>query len=308
MIDTTACLGASLEAAHLAGRRILAIYQKPFGVATKADQSPVTAADRAAHRVIVDHLIRPDLPSLPVLSEEGKAISYELRKQWEYFWLVDPLDGTKEFIKRNGEFTVNIALVKGQHPVLGVIYIPVSQQFYFAAEGLGAYTFDMAAHHGSRSPGPSQGPIRFDVSQLLSRSTKLAVAAPPGAVEGAESSALTIVGSRSHANEALEAYVRRQKQTGRSVTVVAAGSALKFCRVAEGRAHVYPRFGPTMEWDTAAGQVIVEQAGGSVTEAKDKTPLIYNKENLLNPWFIARAQPAGGSTGQSASTHSGGQP
>lgn len=221
--------------------------------------------------------------SLPVLSEEGKDIPFDERKRWEYFWLVDPLDGTKEFIKRNGEFTVNIALIHKDRPVLGCIYIPVRDTFYFASVNLGAYKLV-----NGKTVTDS-----LSLKELLNSSQKL-----PLSINNAKFSSLnnqsapmgktslTIIGSRSHATKELSEFVERAKKRYVEVEFVSAGSSLKFCLVAEGGADIYPRFGPTMEWDTAAGQAIVEQAEGSVLDTQTKKPLKYNKNNLVNPFFI----------------------
>jgi 3'(2'), 5'-bisphosphate nucleotidase len=243
-----------LETAAAAGKKILDIYDKDFEVFTKDDQSPLTLADQASNDLIVENLTEK-FPDIPVISEENKLLGYEMRKNWEYCWLVDPLDGTKEFIKKNGEFTVNIALIRNGKPVIGLIYIPVHDVFYFAKKGLGSF----------RKTGSEQ-------------EVKIHTTTP--------GKKIIVAGSRSHRSSAMDEYLEKLKKTYREVEFVAAGSALKFTLVAEGKAHVYPRFGPTMEWDTAAGQVIVEEAGGSVRIMDDNTVMGYNRENLLNPNFI----------------------
>ncbi len=216
---------------------------------------------------------------LPVLSEEGKSIPYSERRAWEYFWLVDPLDGTKEFIKKNGEFTVNIALIHRTKPVLGVIYIPVTGVFYFAAQGFGSYIMQ-AGDVLDESIKVAEDGLRT----ILHHSRRLPLNAP--VIDQSRPRKLVIAGSRSHATPELENFVNTMKKTHGEVDFVPAGSSLKFCLVAEGRADIYPRLGPTMEWDTAAGQIIVEEAGGSVQRTDASEPLKYNKENLLNPWFM----------------------
>ncbi len=243
--------------ARRAGAAILEVYHRPdFGIESKADDSPLTAADRKSHAVI-DAGLRELDPAIPVLSEEGRDIPYAERRQWRRFWLVDPLDGTKEFIKRNGEFTVNIALIEDGRPVLGVIYAPALDLLYFGARGAGGWRQDAAG----------------DVQTL-------GVRAPEADAGHA------VVKSRSHPSGALAEYLEGV-QVAESVPV---GSSLKFCVVAEGRATLYPRFGPTMEWDTAAGQAIVEAAGGRVVTARDpEVPLRYNKEDLHNDFFIVSA-------------------
>ncbi|WP_290631222.1 3'(2'),5'-bisphosphate nucleotidase CysQ [Aquisalimonas sp.] len=239
--------------ARRAGDAILAVYNGPdFDVETKDDDSPLTAADRAAH-AIIDRELGALTPEIPVLSEEGADVPAAERQQWQRFWLVDPLDGTKEFIKRNGEFTVNIALVENGRPVWGVIHAPALDTTYVGGVGTGAWK--QAGAEAEREP--------------------LAVRAPDGGH--------AVVKSRSHPSGELAAFLER-------ITVadeVPVGSSLKFCVVAEGRATLYPRFGPTMEWDTGAGQAIVEAAGGRVVMAEDETtPLTYNKNDLRNGFFI----------------------
>ncbi len=255
-------VGASLRA----GQAILEIYADDFSVDLKADQSPVTLADRRAHAVIAEALVPA---GLPLLSEEGKPIPYGERAAWESFWLVDPLDGTKEFIKKNGEFTVNIALIRGGRPVLGVVLAPALDQLYFAAEGLGAW-----GGKGAQPRNAGWESLRDSVQPLNLK---------PFPAEGGT---LRVVASRSHATPETEnclGELRKKYQ----VELLSSGSSLKFCLVASGRADLYPRFAPTMEWDTAAGQALVEQAGGAVWRCEDGMPLVYNKENLLNPWFQA---------------------
>lgn len=234
-----------------AGERILEVYDSDFSVEHKEDKSPLTAADLASHRVIVAGL-EALTPEVPVLSEESAGIPYAERSAWHTYWLVDPLDGTKEFIKRNGEFTVNIALIREGIPVLGVVHVPVTGVTYSACEGVGAFKAEQGA---------AAAPIRVR-----------AMGAGPTAV----------VGSRSHGGDSLNAFLEKVGDH----EMVSMGSSLKLCLVAEGRADVYPRLGPTSEWDTAAAQCVVEQAGGSVTDLELK-PLRYNtKDSLLNPFFL----------------------
>ncbi len=235
-----------------AGAAILHVYNGDIAVEIKDDNTPLTAADKAAHRIIATGLGQLT-PDIPVLSEEGRDIPFRERKKWDRFWLVDPLDGTKEFIKHNGEFTVNIALIEGQQPVLGVVYVPVRDTLYWGGKGQGA----------CRQIGQGQ-PEAIHMRQ-------------PDPVKG-----LTVVMSRSHPSPELADYLK-------TINVAAAlsiGSSLKFCAVAEGRADLYPRLGPTMEWDTGAGQAVVEGAGGTVKGFSDGKPLQYNKNSLLNPRFI----------------------
>jgi len=240
-----------VDLAEDAGRAIMEVYATDFDVQNKADASPVTAADLAAHRLIAAGLAEL-CPDIPVLSEEGGLPPYAERAAWSEYWLVDPLDGTKEFVKRNGEFTVNIALIRSNRPVLGVVNVPVQQTTYVGCEGHGAER---------RSDGGPGVPLT-----VSSRSAE-----PP-----------RVAGSRSHPSDKLAAFL---EALGKH-ELVPMGSSLKFCRVAEGSADVYPRLGPTSEWDTAAAQAVVEYAGGSVLEL-DGQPLRYNaKDNILNPHFV----------------------
>lgn len=244
-------LEVAKKAALAAGAEILEIYESgDFSIEAKSDDSPLTLADKAAHNKIVSFLKETDIP---ILSEEGRDIAFEERSKWEYFWMVDPLDGTKEFIKKNGEFTVNIALIHKGRPVLGVVYPPVLGDLYWAVDKQGAYL------------------------QAAGKIKKLSTTK-----RDLSESALKVVASRSHMSPETEAYVGKLSDP----QTVSKGSSLKFLLVASGEADVYPRFGPTMEWDTAAAHVIVTEAGGSVTLENEKTPLSYNKENLLNPYFI----------------------
>lgn len=244
-----------LDIAREAGAAIMEIYAGDFKIETKSDESPLTCADRASHEVIVRRLLE-HFPEIPVLSEEGLDIDFAERRNWERFWLVDPLDGTKEFIKKNGEFTVNIALIENGRVVFGVVYVPARQTIYWG---------------GAEQPAMS----RVGDGEAHAIKVKQSVA-----VQG-----LTVVMSRSHPSPELEAYL----QDLSVADAVSVGSSLKFCVVAEGKADLYPRLGPTMEWDVAAGHAVVEAAGGQVTTI-DGDILKYNKENLLNPYFIVRAQ------------------
>ena len=277
----------ALLASREAGLAILNVYKQEFDVSYKEDRSPLTLADQRSHDIIVDYLTDPSENSLPILSEEGKDIPFEQRHAWEYFWLIDPLDGTKEFIKRNGEFTVNIALIYQHRPVLGVIYAPVNNIFYFASEGFGAFrlkndnAFELLEGKASEIERDSV------LKEILKQSDRLPYYNIP---LDTHDSKLVIVGSRSHPSKEFEAFVKTMKKQHEKVDVISSGSSLKLCLVAEGRADIYPRLGPTMEWDTAAGQAIVEQANGSVLNYETGEPLQYNKENLLNSWFIVKTQ------------------
>lgn len=266
----------TLLAAKRAGEAILEVYGSDFAVEQKDDKSPLTLADKRSHEIIMDVLeqtITVNNCTVPVLSEEGRGIPFDERKKWEYFWLVDPLDGTKEFVKRNGEFTVNIALIHNHKPVLGIIYIPVKDVFYFAAIDFGTYKLENSENLVDN----------LSIKELLDKSQKLPLTSN-------NESSITVIGSRSHTSEEFSEFVERLNERYENVEFISSGSSLKLCLVAEGRADVYPRFGPTMEWDTAAGQAIVEQAEGRVMEVQTKEPLRYNKENLLNPFFIVSRQ------------------
>lgn len=250
-VDIEELLSVAKKACLEAGEEIIKIYETgDFSIEAKSDESPLTLADKTAHEKIVSILHKT---GIPILSEEGKKIPYSKRSAWEFFWIVDPLDGTKEFIKKNGEFTVNIALIFNGESILGVVYPPVLGEIYWAIKGKGAFKEKGAA-----------------VSSLKTSSKELT------------SSELRVVASRSHMSSETEEFVSKLE----SPQIVSKGSSLKFLLVAEGLADVYPRFGPTMEWDTAAAHVIVTEAGGKVTLVDQKTPLAYNKEDLLNPYFI----------------------
>lgn len=251
-----------IEAAVRAGRAVMEVYDSPetdWQVERKADNSPLTLADRRSHEVIAAALAGTPWP---VLSEEGAKQPYAVRKDWGRLWVVDPLDGTKEFIKRNGEFTVNIALVENGSPVLGVIYVPVTRRLYWGAKGLGAFTAEVDA--ATWQPGKAQS-------------------MPQPAPEGRT---FRVVASRSHLSPETESFIAALREKHGEVETVSAGSSLKICLVANGEANVYPRHAPTMEWDTAAGHAIAVAAGCSFTDAVTGEPLIYNKEDLHNPWFI----------------------
>ncbi len=250
-MNLTPLLEIAKEASLEAGEAILEVYNSnDFDVEKKGDDSPLTKADKNAHEVIVSFLEKTDIP---ILSEEGRDIPYEERKGWEYFWMVDPLDGTKEFIKRNGEFTVNIALIKDGQPILGVIYVPVLEKLYWAIENGGAY-------------------LKYNDNTSKIFSNKISLKAK----------GLRVVASRSHLNQETSDFLN----TLDSPEIVSMGSSLKFMLIAEGKADVYPRFAPTMEWDTAAAQIIVKESGADVLEKNKISLLKYNKENLLNPHFI----------------------
>ncbi len=239
---------ASIEA----GEAIKNIYySNSFDTSLKDDDSPLTKADKISHEIISEKLA---VTRYPVLSEEGQHISYENRKNWNIYWLIDPLDGTKEFVNRNGEFTVNIALIIDKNPWIGVIYVPVTNELYWASKDKGAWM-----------TGNDNSTLKLDIKEQ----------SDPGSNN-------RIVVSKSHFSNETKEYLLKFPDA----EYLSIGSSLKFLKVAEGKAFLYPRFGPTMEWDTAAAQCIVEVAGGKVYDARTGDPLLYNKENLLNDWFI----------------------
>lgn len=246
-----------------AGKAIMTIYESEFAIEHKDDKSPLTEADKQSHLSIAAGLEKLDFP---VLSEEGRDIPYKERAEWDYFWMVDPLDGTKEFIKRNGEFTVNIALIHEQKSILGVIYVPVKDELYFGAAGVGSYKVNNFSEKVSLSLGDwmkSENKLPFTIERPY-----------------------TIVGSRSHMSPETEVFIEEKRKEQHEIDMISVGSSLKLCMVAEGRADAYPRFAPTMEWDTAAGQAIAESMGKQVIDWTTKEPMKYNRENLLNNWFL----------------------
>ena len=247
-------LRPACDIAREAGGRILDVYARGFSVEQKEDRSPLTEADRAAHEIICARL-EALTPDVPVLSEESAKVDYEKRAGWKRFWLVDPLDGTKEFINRNGEFTVNIALVDNGVPVLGVVVVPVTAVAYLGVKGKGAW---------KEQGGCDRKPIR---------------------VRAYDGGRATVVASRSHRGEALDRFLERLHAREGEYATTSMGSSLKLCLVAEGQADIYPRLGLTSEWDTAAAQCVVESAGGQVVDLDGK-PLRYNKPDILNPWFL----------------------
>lgn len=256
-------LDIAIQASEEASKEILEVYHSEnFETELKGDNSPLTQADKRAHLCIERHLKET---GIPILSEEGKNIPYEERKNWKQFWMVDPLDGTKEFIKRNDEFTVNIALIEDQQPILGVLSVPVTGIVYYAAKGLGA--FKKVADH--RQPVTGNRQLVADNQEQLATGNWQPVT--------------KVVASRSHMNDETKDFIAKLGST----EVVAAGSSLKFMLLAEGKADIYPRFGPTMEWDTAAAHGILLELGLHVVTTDSNTELVYNKENLLNPYFIA---------------------
>jgi 3'(2'), 5'-bisphosphate nucleotidase len=252
-MDLQKLLTIAIGAAEAAAEAILEVYHSgSFQAEVKDDLSPLTLADKQAHEKIAAALA---VTSLPILSEEGKQIAYNERRHWEYFWMVDPLDGTKEFLKRNGEFTVNIALIHKGIPVLGVVAIPVTGEVFFAATGQGAWL----KRQGQVAPLPA-----YKAASL-------------------EATGLRVVASRSHMNDETSAFINKLK----APVLVSKGSSLKFLLLAEGKADLYPRYAPTMEWDTAAAHAILRELGAKVVQWGRDEELRYNKEDLLNPYFLA---------------------
>ncbi len=263
-------LTLSIDAALKAGAEILNIYNDPnsdFGIERKADNSPLTIADRKAHEVITQILSESGIYAL---SEEGKHESFNSRSTHSELWIIDPLDGTKEFIKRNGEFTVNIALVREGVPVLGVVYLPVKEILYFASEEVGAFRLDNITSKSALS----------NLEGYISSASKLPLAT--------KHDKFTIVASRSHLSDETTAFIEEMRAEHGEVEFISSGSSIKIALVAEGSADIYPRFAPTMEWDTAAGDAVARCAGAEVVKSDNPGALEYNKEDLLNPWFIVR--------------------
>lgn len=261
----TELLKVAIEASLQAGRAIMEVYQKDdFQVEPKNDDSPLTLADKKANEIIIKHLAPLNIP---VISEESREIEFRERSGWAKCWIVDPLDGTKEFIKRNDEFTVNIALVEGGKPKLGVIFAPALNILYFGlVTELKSYRCSLEED--------------FSAKDILTSAKEIFPDNPKGG------ECLKVVGSRSHMNEDTLEYIEELKETyGDNVKIISKGSSLKFCLVAEGKAHIYPRFAPTMEWDTAAGHAICEAVGLKCVSRKTGNPVTYNRENLLNDHF-----------------------
>lgn len=255
-------LRIATNAAIEAGKAIMKIYnEEDFGVETKEDDSPLTKADIASNDVIMDFLKDTNIP---VLSEEGKMIPFDERQNWKQLWIVDPIDGTKEFIKRNGEFTVNIALIDNQKPVLGVVLAPALNSLYFSSQTKGAFKAIIN----------DESTFESIQKSLTSLPTKI------------NRSKFTVVASRSHLSDETVNFIEELKEKHGELEFISIGSSLKLCLVAEGKADCYPRFAPTMEWDTAAGQAICNHAGFKVIDKGTNDEMLYNRENLLNNWFI----------------------
>ncbi|MCR9172300.1 MAG: 3'(2'),5'-bisphosphate nucleotidase CysQ [bacterium] len=260
-------LETAIKAAIDAGIRIMEIYDTDdFGVDFKSDNTPLTRADIASHNIIMSYLKDT---KIPVLSEEGRSIPYEERKNWNRLWIVDPIDGTKEFIKRNGEFTVNIALIENQRPIAGVVLVPALGELYFSSTEVGSFkTMNLAKNRSLQE--------RISDAELL----PLAASGRP----------YTVVASRSHLTGETAEFIQTLEEKHGEVATLSKGSSLKLCMVAEGSADAYPRFAPTMEWDTAAGQAICNHSGCTVINWDTKQPLLYNRAELLNPWFLVERE------------------
>ena len=257
-----------------AGKAILDVYNTDFSVEHKDDKSPLTKADLASHHIINDRLqeLSVGTSTVPVLSEESGTVPYETRRNWDTYWLIDPLDGTKEFVKKNGEFTVNIALIKDGIPIAGFVYVPVTDLLYFGSEDSGAWQLPDAS--------------ACDPREWESAAFALAPGTGDIDLPGSDVPPLKVVASRSHLNEETQQFISGLEKKYGLVERVSSGSSIKLCLVASGEADVYPRFAPTMEWDTAAADAVCRAAGVAVIQAENRQPLCYNKENLLNPWFL----------------------
>lgn len=260
-------MNTAINAAIHAGSKVLDVYHSDdFQVNLKSDNTPLTLADRTAHESIRTSLAKT---RIPLLSEEGRNIHFEERKNWDLFWMVDPLDGTMEFIKRNGEFTVNIALMINNKPVVGVIYAPVFQDLYFGIVGMGAY---------KKMGLPAKENPQLNVRDLINSSLALPLLC---------NSHLMLVASRSHLNDDTESFIKEQQDEHPSMSITYKGSSLKLCMIATGEADIYPRFTRTWEWDTAAGQALIEAVGKKIISYDDNLGLSYNKEDLANPRYVA---------------------
>ena len=262
-------LHLAITAALQAGKAIMEIYESDdFGIEIKGDNSPLTKADLEADKIIQEQLTSTNIP---ILSEEGKNIPFEERKNWNQLWIVDPIDGTKEFIKRNGEFTVNIALIENQIPILGVVYAPALQEIYFASKEIGSFKVHISPE-----------------SQITKRAVNNMIQSANSLPLKSTRTTYTVVASRSHLSPETVDFIKELEKEHGEVNSISKGSSLKLCMVAEGTADCYPRFAPTMEWDTAAGQTICMYAGFDVMDWNTKNTMKYNREQLLNNWFLVK--------------------
>lgn len=255
-------LNIAIKATLEASKAVMSIYtSEDFNIELKSDNSPLTRADTKAHKIIQEIL---EKTNIPILSEEGKNILFSTRKNWNLLWIVDPIDGTKEFIKRNGEFTINIALVENGTPILGVVYAPATKELYYSLIGKGSFKIKIQS--------------TISINDILMNALQLPL--------NIKNKIYTIVASRSHLSEDTDLFIKQMKSKYGNIKLISKGSSLKLCLVAEGIADAYPRFAPTMEWDTAAGHAICKYAGFNVIDWKTKQEMNYNKENLLNNWFV----------------------
>ena len=270
MLNTENCLLNTIniedikQIALKAGAKIMNIYTKDFSVEYKDDKSPLTEADLQANEIICTELKRL-YPQIPIMSEENKQTEYETRKEWKYYWCIDPIDGTKEFIKKNDEFTVNIALIYKETPVLGVVCVPALNEIYYAKQNHGAFK------------------EVFSTQYSVIRQEKL-----PLKINNDYSKSISVVASKSHLSPETQDFIDNLSLNTENCTLVSKGSSLKLCMVATGEADIYPRLAPTMEWDTAAADAIVREAGKMTYQFENNEPMVYNKENLLNPWFVVK--------------------
>jgi 3'(2'), 5'-bisphosphate nucleotidase len=255
---------AIIDIAIQAGIATMEIYQRDFDVEYKADQSPLTQADLKANQIICEALSKLH-PTIPILSEENKTIEYSKRKDWDYFWCIDPIDGTKEFVKKNDEFTINIALIAKDSPVAGVVYAPALGELYYAKKGEGAFKQVLSAK-----------------CEVISQESL------PIKVNKQQEQELCVVASKSHLSDETQEFIDNLALNTQHLTLISKGSSLKLCMIATGEADIYPRLGPTMEWDTAAADAIVRESGKMTYQFDNDTPVVYNKEDLLNPWFIVK--------------------
>ena len=268
-------LGNALLASLIAGDAVRQVYNSGFKVSYKNDKTPLTEADQRSHEILAGRLGK----DIPLLSEEGRDAAFEERRNWELYWLIDPLDGTKEFVKRNGEFTVNVALMEGEKPVAGIVYLPAKKCLFFGARWLGAFRVDSADIDEIEASIQSKSYSVLD--QALSRAVRLPLSLPEE-----KSLRIKIVQSITHVTPEEANFINKLKTRFDRIDTSSAGSSLKLCVVAEGSADLYPRFGPTMEWDTAAGQCVAEAAGCEVIDLAQGKPLAYNKPVLRNSSFL----------------------
>lgn len=256
-------LSSAIQTSIEAGKATLMYYQSELKIEYKSDNSPLTLADKASNSIIVKSLQQTNIP---IISEESKPEEFKIRSRWEYFWLIDPLDGTKEFINRSDEYTINIALVKNSEPILGVVYSPAKDLLFYALEDFGAYKVEKVD--------------KMSVNQILDDKFRLKLPLK------SKHDIPVVVASKSHKNQETQDFIEGIKKEFKEIVEESYGSSLKLCMVGEGSADIYPRLGPTMEWDTAASHVIVKVSGCHIVQYPSLKPMIYNKENLLNPYFI----------------------